>query len=146
MKFGGALSAEQLAWLRCELGQAAQQGKQALVFCHLAVHPDSTPPAALLWNYTELMAVVAESGCVAAVFSGHAHQAIIPVHTCHACTQAVLQISVINRQDRPCTACGPDTHASRLSHRLSVWAVHSRPCWAPRQAGACSSMQAEPGY
>ncbi|KAK9816313.1 hypothetical protein WJX74_010391 [Apatococcus lobatus] len=74
VKFGGGLSSEQLEWMRCELGQAASQGQRALVFCHLPMHRDSSPPAALMWNYPEAMAIIRNSGCVAAVFSGHAHQ------------------------------------------------------------------------
>ena len=74
VKFGGAISAQQLEWLKSELRGAAGQGQTALVFCHLIIHPDSGPPAALLWNYEEVMAAVKESRCVAAVLSGHAHQ------------------------------------------------------------------------
>lgn len=74
VKFGGGLSDEQLEWMRQELKQAASQGQRALVFCHLPLHRDSGPPASLLWNFPEAMAIIRESGCVAAVFSGHAHQ------------------------------------------------------------------------
>ncbi|KAK9845692.1 hypothetical protein WJX84_000667 [Apatococcus fuscideae] len=74
VKFGGGLSNEQLAWMRHELAEAAGQGQRALVFCHLPIHPNSGPPASLMWNFQEAMSVIEESGCVAGVFSGHAHQ------------------------------------------------------------------------
>ena len=74
VKFGGGLSSEQLDWMRQELKQAAGQAQRALVFCHLPMHRDSSPPAALLWNYPAAMAIIRDSGCVPAVFAGHAHQ------------------------------------------------------------------------
>lgn len=76
VKFGGGLSAEQLSWLRAELGHAREQQQRVLVFCHLALHPATCLGACLLWNYEEVLALVREftDVCVA-TFAGHAHQA-----------------------------------------------------------------------
>ena len=103
MKFGGGLSNEQLAWMRHELAEAAGQGQRALVFCHLPIHPNSGPPASLMWNFQEAMSVIEESGCVAGVFSGHAHQVtFLPI--------PLSDLLLF------CQPCCPDPHAMHVPH------------------------------
>lgn len=76
MQFGGAVSEAQLAWLRSNLHEAAQQGQRVLVLSHLPLHPATVQPACLMWNFQEVLDVLhaAEEGTVAATIAGHAHQ------------------------------------------------------------------------
>lgn len=57
VKFGGGVSAEQLAWLQVQLEGCAAAGERVLVACHLCFHPRTCPPACLLWNYEEVLQV-----------------------------------------------------------------------------------------
>lgn len=46
-----------------------------MVCCHLALHPQTCAPACLLWNYEQVLGVLADfPGTVAATLSGHAHR------------------------------------------------------------------------
>ena len=74
MKFGGAASPQQLTWLRQQLSEAKEMGQQAIVCCHLPLHPDTCPGACLLWNYEEALDICREAENVVATLSGHAHQ------------------------------------------------------------------------
>ena len=74
MKFGGAASAQQLSWLRQQLSDAREAGQQAIVCCHLPLHPGTCPGACLLWNYQEALDICREASNVVATISGHAHQ------------------------------------------------------------------------
>jgi manganese-dependent ADP-ribose/CDP-alcohol diphosphatase len=74
VRFGGGASARQVAWLRSELAQARRLGERVLVLNHLPLHPATAPPPCLLWNYREVLDVLAEfPGTVAATLAGHAH-------------------------------------------------------------------------
>jgi len=80
--FNGALSAAQLAWLGATLRAAAAAGEGVVVAVHTPLFPDarvSGAPSAddiktcLLFNFAEVQALLAASGVVAGVFSGHFH-------------------------------------------------------------------------
>jgi hypothetical protein len=55
VKFGGGVSAEQLAWLGRELAAAEAAGERVVACCHLCFHPDACAPACLLWNYDKVL-------------------------------------------------------------------------------------------
>ncbi|PSC71873.1 manganese-dependent ADP-ribose CDP-alcohol diphosphatase-like [Micractinium conductrix] len=75
VKFGGGLSAAQLAWLEGQLGEAAAAGERVLAACHLCFHPDTCAPACLLWNYDEVLQLLGRyAGTVVGTLAGHAHQ------------------------------------------------------------------------
>jgi manganese-dependent ADP-ribose/CDP-alcohol diphosphatase len=74
VRFGGGASARQLSWLTEELAEARRQGERVLVLNHLPLHPSTCPPACLLWNYDQVLAVFEQfPGTVAATLAGHAH-------------------------------------------------------------------------
>lgn len=71
----GAIKAEQLQWMREELAAARRSGDQTIVLTHLPFYPASAVPAALLWNYDELLEVLREfRGSVPLVLAGHYHE------------------------------------------------------------------------
>ena len=72
VQYGGGLDPEQLTWLKKTLSELKQHGKKALLFTHLPLHPDGSPPNCLLWNYEEVLTILRDS-VVKVVFSGHAH-------------------------------------------------------------------------
>lgn len=57
VKFGGGVSAAQLAWLRQQLEAAAAAGERVICCCHLCFHPDTCSPVCLLWNYDQVLEV-----------------------------------------------------------------------------------------
>lgn len=71
--FNGAVDPEQMRWLRGLLAESERTREHVLVFSHVPVHPDTSAPSALLWNYPELLELVLHFRCVRAVFSGHSH-------------------------------------------------------------------------
>lgn len=75
VKFGGGLSAAQLAWLQGQVEEAAAAGERVVAACHLVFHPDTAPPTCLLWNYEEVLQILQQyPGTVVATLAGHAHQ------------------------------------------------------------------------
>jgi manganese-dependent ADP-ribose/CDP-alcohol diphosphatase len=74
VKFNGAVGKEQLSWLNDVL-QDASTHRQSVILCsHLPMDPGASSPAALMWNYDEVMSVVCQYNCVKACFAGHDHK------------------------------------------------------------------------
>lgn len=73
VEFNGAIDATQLAWFKETLAQTSAAQEHVVVFTHIPVHPETSFPSSILWNYEELLDVIYDSGCVRAVFSGHSH-------------------------------------------------------------------------
>ncbi|KAI7843313.1 hypothetical protein COHA_003014 [Chlorella ohadii] len=74
VKFGGGISAAQLAWLQQQLEAAAAGGERVICCCHLCFHPDTCSPVCLMWNYQEVLEVLHRyAGTVVATLAGHAH-------------------------------------------------------------------------
>ena len=71
--FGGGFSARQMAWLEGQLEAAESARERVFVALHTPLHPDSSPPVCLLWNYAEVLALLQRYRCVAATLAGHAH-------------------------------------------------------------------------
>ncbi|KAK9808721.1 hypothetical protein WJX72_002505 [[Myrmecia] bisecta] len=73
VRFGGGVSAQQVAWLQHQLADAKAEGQRVIVCCHLPLHPDTCLGTCLLWNYDEVLKVLQGAGNVAATFAGHIH-------------------------------------------------------------------------
>ncbi|CAN0351374.1 unnamed protein product, partial [Discosporangium mesarthrocarpum] len=74
-RFNGAIGAEQVAWMRGQLAEAGKAGQRVMAFGHVPLHPNVSLPECLLWNYEEVLSVLHEFDCVAAVITGHQHRA-----------------------------------------------------------------------
>jgi manganese-dependent ADP-ribose/CDP-alcohol diphosphatase len=75
VKFGGGVSDAQLAWLRSELIDARAAGDRVIVCSHLCLHPGTCPATCLLWNYEQVLTILAANAdVVVATLAGHAHK------------------------------------------------------------------------
>jgi manganese-dependent ADP-ribose/CDP-alcohol diphosphatase len=72
--FGGGVSDAQLAWLGGALRDAAAAGERVFVCGHLPLHPETTQPVCLLWNYDAVLRLLQASRCVVATLAGHTHR------------------------------------------------------------------------
>ena len=68
--WNGGIGRVQLGFLEGKLKQAQKSGKNALVFCHFPVLPES---ASNLWNDAEAVALLEKYPSVKAYFCGHNH-------------------------------------------------------------------------
>lgn len=116
MKFGGAASAQQLTWLRQQLAEAKEKGQQAIVCCHLPLHPDTCPGACLLWNYEEALDACREAGNVVATLSGHAHQ--VPPSSNGTARNEYL---VGSRTVRTCCVCNMESGNPEVCCAIAGW-------------------------
>ncbi|XP_056405478.1 manganese-dependent ADP-ribose/CDP-alcohol diphosphatase isoform X2 [Hyla sarda] len=73
VQFNGGISAAQLSWINGVLQTSDKNNEKVIVAGHLPVHPASTDPICLTWNYAEVLAVLQSHPCVVAYFSGHDH-------------------------------------------------------------------------
>ncbi|XP_069012335.1 manganese-dependent ADP-ribose/CDP-alcohol diphosphatase [Embiotoca jacksoni] len=71
--FNGGFSKDQLDWLHSVLSSADEKRERVTIVSHLPVHPYSTAPICLAWNYDELLAVIRSHGCVVCYMAGHDH-------------------------------------------------------------------------
>lgn len=73
----GAMSNEQLAWLKETLDSASNRGEQTILLSHVVLLPQATPNGnglTLLWNYDQVLDVLrSTSRPPTAVLCGHAH-------------------------------------------------------------------------
>ncbi|KAL0924492.1 hypothetical protein M5K25_005325 [Dendrobium thyrsiflorum] len=74
LMFNGAVGKKQLEWLDNVLKESTEHGQKVIVGCHLPLDPNSATPAALLWNYEEVMEVIHRYRCVKVCFAGHDHK------------------------------------------------------------------------
>jgi manganese-dependent ADP-ribose/CDP-alcohol diphosphatase len=73
--FNGAVGPLQLQWLRNQLDEARNNCEIVLLFSHQPIHPQSSHPVCLIWNYSDVLDVLYEyRDVVAASFAGHAHK------------------------------------------------------------------------
>ena len=73
--FGGAVDLPQLEWLEDSLRQARDSGERVIICSHQPIHPGSTFPTCLIWNYEDVLSLIRRySDVVIASFSGHAHK------------------------------------------------------------------------
>jgi manganese-dependent ADP-ribose/CDP-alcohol diphosphatase len=71
--WNGALGKEQRAWLVRTLAAAARNRERAILFCHFPALPASCRPEHLLWDYREVLEILAAAPAAAAWFNGHDH-------------------------------------------------------------------------
>ena len=73
--FNGGVDVPQLSWFEQSLQTARENNEKVIVCSHQPIHPDSTFPTCLVWNYDEILAMLRKySDVVMASFSGHAHK------------------------------------------------------------------------
>jgi len=82
--FNGAVGESQLEWLQHELeatrqlnasGSASGHTQRVVVLSHQPIHPDSSNPVCLIWNYERVLQLLRDySDVVVASFAGHAHK------------------------------------------------------------------------
>lgn len=73
--FNGALDETQLDWLRKTLQQSKENDEKVIILSHQPIHPKSTSPVTLIWNYDEVLNILRKYSCsVIASFAGHAHR------------------------------------------------------------------------
>ncbi|KAL0984033.1 hypothetical protein UPYG_G00136160 [Umbra pygmaea] len=73
VKFNGGFSADQLDWLEGVLSLADDQMERVTIICHLPIHPGSTTPVCLAWNYDKLLANIQGHKSVVCFMAGHDH-------------------------------------------------------------------------
>ncbi|RNE95444.1 serine/threonine protein phosphatase [Trypanosoma conorhini] len=68
----GGIGEEQMRWLRMQLEYAVARRLAVLVFCHFPMYPYEKQLN--LWNDKEVVRLLSNYSCVAAVISGHTHR------------------------------------------------------------------------
>uniref|UniRef100_UPI0037E9919B manganese-dependent ADP-ribose/CDP-alcohol diphosphatase n=1 Tax=Semicossyphus pulcher TaxID=241346 RepID=UPI0037E9919B len=71
--FNGGYSKVQLDWLESVLTSADENKEKVTIVSHLPVHPRSTTPICLAWNYDELLSIIRSHLCVVCFMAGHDH-------------------------------------------------------------------------
>eukprot|EP00971_Amphidinium_carterae_P100041 1978320-Amphidinium_carterae.1 len=72
--YNGAVSSEQLEWLKLTLARAAAVQRSVLVFTHVPLYEPATHPKTVVWNCEDILALLrAHRNIVAAVLAGHDH-------------------------------------------------------------------------
>lgn len=73
--FNGGIDKPQLEWLQYSLQCARSKNEKVVIFSHQPIHPESSFPTCLVWNYDEVLDILRSyNDVVLASFSGHAHQ------------------------------------------------------------------------
>ncbi|XP_047465891.1 manganese-dependent ADP-ribose/CDP-alcohol diphosphatase [Mugil cephalus] len=72
--FNGGFSKDQLSWLDSVLSLADEKQERVTIVSHLPVHPCSTEPVCLAWNYDELLAIMRSHSSVVCYMAGHDHE------------------------------------------------------------------------
>lgn len=77
-KFNGAISDEQILWMRHQLSEACNMSQRVLIFLHHPMRPVGEPTN--LWNDLEMVPIITSYPCVVAVVNGHAHRFLYDFH------------------------------------------------------------------
>lgn len=73
--FNGGVDEPQIEWLHQTLEMARKNEEKVIVFSHQPIHPGSTWPTCLVWNYDEILDILRSyKDVIIASFSGHAHK------------------------------------------------------------------------
>lgn len=73
--FGGGVDIPQLRWLEQTLKFARVNNEKIILCSHQPIHPGSSFPTCLIWNYNDILDIVRKySDVIIASFSGHAHK------------------------------------------------------------------------
>ena len=92
--FNGGVGKDQLAWLDQVLEHATDSDEKVIICSHIPFHPEATLPAALLWNYNDVLDVIDKFKCVKVCFASHTHMGgyTVDSHGVHHCVlEAVLE-------------------------------------------------------
>ena len=77
MEFNGGFGEKQLAFLAAELASSAELKEKVILCSHQPLHPSTSPPICLPWNYGSVLSSLRQAGggtCpVVATLSGHTH-------------------------------------------------------------------------
>lgn len=65
--WNGGLGADQIAWLRKQLADAAAAGERVIVACHHPLAPGSAPEMYLAWDHDKIRAILEEKPGVVAL-------------------------------------------------------------------------------
>lgn len=72
--YNGAISQEQINWLKMELLKANINKEVCFIFSHISVYSKCCQPAGLIWNNNEVLELLHGFDNIAAFISGHDHQ------------------------------------------------------------------------
>ncbi|XP_061666341.1 manganese-dependent ADP-ribose/CDP-alcohol diphosphatase [Syngnathoides biaculeatus] len=72
-KFNGGFSQAQLDWLDSVLSSADKKREKVTIVSHLPVHPFSTTPTCLAWNFDKLLSIIQSHSSVVCFIAGHDH-------------------------------------------------------------------------
>ncbi|KAL3799144.1 hypothetical protein HJC23_002272 [Cyclotella cryptica] len=73
--FNGGIDTPQLEWFETSLQSARKNNERVIVVSHQPVHPESSWPTCLMWNYSDVLSIMRRyRDVIIASFSGHAHQ------------------------------------------------------------------------
>jgi manganese-dependent ADP-ribose/CDP-alcohol diphosphatase len=74
LPMGGAMSSDQLDWLRRTLLACKAAGRKAIIFSHQPIFVEACERTCVVWNCDQVLAVLhGFTGTVCAVFAGHDH-------------------------------------------------------------------------
>jgi len=72
--YNGAISQQQLEWMKTAIRSAEADSRKILVFLHVPLYEPATKAKTVVWNAEEILQVLHEHGeSVVAVFAGHDH-------------------------------------------------------------------------
>lgn len=71
--FNGGFSKGQLDWLDSVLSSADEKRERVTIVSHLPIHPNSTTPMCLAWNFDELLSIIRSHSSVVCYMAGHDH-------------------------------------------------------------------------
>lgn len=71
--FNGGFSKGQLDWLDSVLSSADEKRERVTIVSHLPIHPNSTTPMCLAWNFDELLSIIRSHNSVVCYMAGHDH-------------------------------------------------------------------------
>nr|XP_061823006.1 manganese-dependent ADP-ribose/CDP-alcohol diphosphatase-like [Nerophis lumbriciformis] len=71
--YNGGFSETQLDWLNDVLSSADKKQEKVSLISHLPVHPRSTVPSCLAWNFDELLSIIQCHSSVVCFIAGHDH-------------------------------------------------------------------------
>ncbi|XP_051888901.1 manganese-dependent ADP-ribose/CDP-alcohol diphosphatase [Pristis pectinata] len=94
--FNGGFSQEQLEWLNAVLTFSDHNQEKVTVIGHLPVHPDSTDPMCVAWNYTEMLSMLHAHTSVICFIAGHDHDGGYCLDECgihHLTFEGVIETS-----------------------------------------------------
>ncbi|XP_023693009.1 manganese-dependent ADP-ribose/CDP-alcohol diphosphatase isoform X2 [Paramormyrops kingsleyae] len=73
VKFNGGFGQDQLEWLDRLLSLSDQKLEKVTIVSHLPIHPSSTDPVCLAWNYDDVLSILYSHKSVVCFMAGHDH-------------------------------------------------------------------------